>query len=358
MKFALLGMGTVGGGVYDTIRKGNTGLCMKRVLDRRALAELEAIRTENIEDILADPEIEAVVECMGGLEPAYSFVCAALRAKKHVVSSNKHLISTYFRELHELAAENGVALRYTAAAGGGIPWLFNLARARRCDEIRSIEGVINGTTNFILDGMHERGASFDEMLKEAQRLGYAEADPSADIDGLDTRRKCALSASLAFDGIVREQSIPCAGIRGIRAEDIAFCESEGRVCRLMFRARMQNGSVDCAVMPVFVPKDDAAAHIHGCDNIVRLKSRSLGALSLTGAGAGAAPTGTAVVQDLLDIASGAQGYAPRLRALPIEGGTEKASFYLRRGGRQYVMKDISLEDAVKEGADFFAQIKA
>ena len=357
MKIAVLGMGVVGGGVVQTLKEHECGIEVTRILDKRPLEYMEELRTQNIEDILCDDEIEAVVETMGGVKPAYAFVLAALRAKKHVVSSNKQLISAYFRELHEAAAQNGVLLRYTAAAGGGIPWLFNLARARRCDDIVQMEGVINGTTNFILDSMYTSGASFEESLKEAQRLGYAEADPSADIDGLDTRRKCAISASIGFDGFMDEAEIPCFGIRSIKSEDIAFCKKEERVCRLMFSARKSEKGVCACVLPVFVQKGAMEASIHGCENIVSLQAKLLGDFSMIGQGAGGAPTGIAVVQDLIDVAAGVHKHAPSLAKLPLTRCERPCRYYIRKDGRQYISKPMSVEEALREGADFLAQIK-
>ena len=220
-----------------------------------------------------------------------------------------------------------------------------------------IEGVINGTTNYILDGMHEKGASFGEMLGEAQRLGYAEADPSADIDGLDVRRKCAISASVGFNGAVNEADIPCAGVRSVTPEDIAFCEAHNYVCKLMFRARKTENGVVCSVSPVFVSKEDIAAGVHGCGNIVTLEGRALGALSLIGQGAGGAPTGMAVVGDLLDVAAGIKMPVPAMRPLPVLAETEEARFYIRKGSKQYLAERCSVEKVLKEGADFFARIK-
>lgn len=359
MKIAILGMGVVGTGAYEALRGRDTGLEVKRVLDKRRLpGALEALRTEDIGDILADGEIEAVVEAMGGLESAYAYVMAALRAKKHVVSSNKQLVSARFFELHTAAAENGVQLRYTASSGGGIPWLYNLARARRLDDIWKVEGVINGTTNFILDNMHKSGAPFDEILREAQRLGYAEADPAADIDGADTRRKCAISASVAFDGMLEESAIPCFGIRGVSQSDIAFANREGYACRLMFYAQKAVDGVYAAVRPVFLPMDALAAHIHGCDNLVSLYGRLLGPLRLAGQGAGGAPTGLAVAQDLLDVRAGIPGPAPALRPLPLLSGGERGRYYLRKGAQSCIREGISMEEAIKEGADFLAQMEA
>lgn len=356
MKIAILGMGTVGRGCYRALCAHETGLTMKRYLDLRPFEGLEEMRTENINDILEDGEIEAVVETMGGVHPAYEFVIAAMKAKKHVVSSNKWLVSEYWRELHQAAAENGVRFLYTAAAGGGIPWLFNLSRARRCDEILSVSGIINGTTNFILDGMHTSGASFEDMLKKAQSLGYAEADPSADIDGIDARRKCAISAGVAFDGFVDEAEISSFGIRDISADDLRYCEAMGCVCRLMFFAEKVEGGVSAHVSPVFVKKGSTAASVHGCDNYITLSASALGELSFIGQGAGGAPTGVAVAQDLLDVASGVHRHAPAQKDLKLCEIAKKERFYVRKGDRQWITEPVSIGEIFGEGADFFARI--
>ncbi len=356
MNIGLLGMGTVGGGVYNAIVERELGLSVKRILDCRALPGLEKLQTAAFQTILDDPSIDLVVETMGGDEPAFGFVLASLKAHKHVVTSNKLLVSAHFQELHEAAAQNGVQLRYTAAAGGGIPWLYNLSRAKRCDDILTIQGVINGTTNFILDGMHTQNGDFDEMLSQAQRLGYAERDPSADIDGLDTQRKCALSASLAFDAYVPAASIPTAGIRHIAKADVAYCEDMGRICRLMFLAQRCEEGICAHVEPVFVPNGSAAASIHGCGNIVTLTAKHLGDLTMIGQGAGREPTGVAVVQDILDIARGFV-QAPVSTEEARVCASEEHRYYVRRDGAQWISDPVSAAQMHKEGADFFARIE-
>lgn len=174
------------------------GVTIARVLVRRDIEAVRAIATRDFNEIVSDPSIETVVEVMGGEEPALSYVKAALRAKKNVVTANKLMLSLHYAELISLARENGVHLAFSAAVGGGIPWLTNLLRVARVDAVESLGGIMNGTTNFILTAMQQGGADFAETLAEAQRLGYAEADPTADIDGLDVRAKLALSAMLRF----------------------------------------------------------------------------------------------------------------------------------------------------------------
>ena len=218
MKIAILGYGVVGSGAFEILSR--YGYSVKKVLDIRPHDELGDILTNNFDDILNDKEITVVAEAIGGLEPAHTFVVKALKAGKHVVSSNKHLICTYYDELHKLAIENGVNLKFTSSAGGGIPWLYNLKRGVRCDEMEKVMGIMNGTTNFILDAMITDSRDFDDVLKEAQALGYAEANPSADIDGLDTGRKTAISSSLAFDTILTEDDVDIFGLRNIKKSDI------------------------------------------------------------------------------------------------------------------------------------------
>ena len=221
MHIGLLGFGVVGGGVW-ALCAPRDDLNVKRVLLRSPKEGLpEEVVTFNADDILNDPEIDTVVEVMGGLHPAYEYVSAALAQGKNVVTANKALIAAYYTELTALAREKGAALRCTAAVGGGIPWLTNLERVKRLDTVCAVGGIMNGTTNFIMDAMHKAPVDFPAILKEAQDLGYAEADPSADIDGDDIRRKLCISANIAFDAALEETAIPTFGIRTVTAADIA-----------------------------------------------------------------------------------------------------------------------------------------
>ena len=316
MKVAILGFGTVGSGAYEIIRNENCGLTVKRVLDMRVPAGYEDLVTTDYQTILSDTEIEIVAEAIGGLHPAYEFVTAALRAGKHVVSANKHLICHYYKELHALAAENGCEIRFSPAAGGGIPWLYNLRRTARCDKIEALRGIMNGTTNYILDAMQNLGNDFSEALATAQALGYAEADPSADIDGWDVRRKCAISASLAFHTVLSEEDVPTFGIRYITKEDIAYFESLDLSCKLLATARMQNGRLTAYVEPTLLPADAIEGSIGSNFNCISLWGKYVGCLSFVGQGAGKYPTGCALVQDMLDIMENS-GKTPISLAPPV-----------------------------------------
>ena len=203
MKIGLLGYGIVGKGVYDILEE-TPGLEVKYVLDLRDLPELGNKLTKDLNVILADPDVETVVELIGGMHPAYEFVKKSLEAGKNVVTANKLMVSLHYGELVHIAVEKGVSFRYSASAGGGIPWLVNLQRAHRVSRLEKVYGIMNGTTNYILDAMATLGEEFDVALAEAQRLGFAEADPSSDIDGLDTRHKTTLSANVAF-GVVLDE---------------------------------------------------------------------------------------------------------------------------------------------------------
>ncbi|NCB31791.1 MAG: homoserine dehydrogenase, partial [Clostridia bacterium] len=263
MKIALLGFGVVGSGAYKIMAgQPECGVSVKRALVRTMRpGPVEGFLTTNMADILNDPEIELVAEAMGGLEPAYTYVMAAIQAGKHVVTANKQLVCARFRELSQAAEEKGVQLRYTASAGGGVPWLFNLLRAKRLDEIQAITGSINGTSNYILGNMHKNKAPFADVLSEAQRLGYAETDPSADIDGLDLQRKCAISATLAFSARVAEEAIDTAGIRYITAQDITWAEERGLVFKQMMRCRREQGELTAYVEPTLLPCDKPEANL-------------------------------------------------------------------------------------------------
>ena len=248
MNIALLGFGTVGKAFYE-LTLGRSDLRVTSVLSRRPRPELPCTVTNDFDEIVRDRSVGIVVEVMGGLEPAYRYICAAMRAGKHVVTANKQLVCAHYDELLELARECGVSLRCTAAAGGGIPWLTSLSRAARLDEITAVGGILNGTTNYMLSAMTVSGVDYTTCLREAQALGYAEADPTADVEGYDARRKLVLSANLAFGASVREEEIPCFGISSVEKKDFAAWRELGRVCKLFVRAARHEGRISAFVCP-------------------------------------------------------------------------------------------------------------
>ncbi|MBO4818537.1 MAG: homoserine dehydrogenase [Firmicutes bacterium] len=299
MKIAILGYGTVGSGCAEALKGSSAELV--RVLDKREIPEIAHLLTDDYETILKDPDIELVAELMGGEHPAYDFVKEALLAGKHVVTANKQMLSHHFSELTKLAEEKGVCLGYSATAGGGIPWLENLKRYSRVDSIKEIGGVMNGTTNFILDAMQTRGESYDDALKKAQELGYAEADPTADVMGYDVRAKLAISCNLAFGGELDPESIPTTGITGITDETIKCAKESGMSVRLVAKAYMENGNIKAEIAPQLVGQDDPMYMLKGPENLFYLKGERCGTLSFRGAGAGKGPTGANVAADILKI---------------------------------------------------------
>ena len=219
MRIGLLGFGVVGRGVYEiTTAREDMQVVKVLCLEDISLPDAEAVR--DFGEILNDDSIDTVVEAMGGLHPAYDFVRAAIEAGKNVVTSNKALVCTFYDELLPLAEKKGVKLRCTAAVGGGIGWLSELERSRRVQTIRQVGGIMNGTCNYILDNMTRFGLDYADVLKQAQKLGYAEANPSTDVDGIDTWHKVILSSNIAFGVTVDKNTVPVAGIRNIQAQDV------------------------------------------------------------------------------------------------------------------------------------------
>lgn len=296
MRIALLGMGTIGGGVYELAAK--KGIEVVRVLDRVRHTENTTTRIDEIAD---DASIEAVAEMLGGLEPAREYALRCIRAGKHFVTANKLLISRCGVELAREARRVGVRLMFSAACGGGIPFLPSLVRARESDRIVRAGGILNGTTNYILDRMQREGVDFASALADAQALGYAERDPSGDIDGWDTARKVTLIAAAAFGALPSEEEMPVMGIGNIRAEDIRAFKREGLVCRLIGEtARGERGIAAC-VRPVLFREGDAESAVHRNDNLCWYQGEQSGLFRLMGQGAGRYPTAANVLADILSL---------------------------------------------------------
>lgn len=329
MKIALLGFGTVGFGVYE-IAESVEGLDIAYVLDLKKHEGLTAKSVTDITPILEDSSVETVVELIGGLHPAYEFVKSSLLAGKNVVTANKFLICEYYEELNKLAKEKGVSLRYTASVGGGIPWLINLQRIKRFSEVTKIVGILNGTTNFILDSMHKNGSDFSEVLREAQRLGYAEADPSADIDGLDTIRKIIISSNIAFSGVFDNSSANVFGIRNITFKDIEMAEKMGKVVRLLATAEKTENGFAVYSEPTMVDKDSPFASVSDSFNRISVTSNYEGEAAFFGYGAGRYPTAYAVVGDLVDIYEGSlQPYSDSFEPLVADNSGVTGVYYIR-----------------------------
>ncbi len=343
MNIGLLGCGVVGDGILDFCA-GREDLTVTKVLVRRPRPDLGALAVTDIADIVNDEAIGIVAEVMGGLHPAYEYICAALKAGKHVVTANKAVISAYYPELTGLARECGVSLRCTAAVGGGIPWLTNLERCKRLDSICELGGIMNGTTNFIMDAMHASPVSFPEILKQAQELGYAEADPSADIDGDDVRRKLTISANIAFDALVQEEDIPMFGIRTVTDGDIRAFKAHGFVCKLLATAKAAEGGVCAFIEPTLVDSHDLEAAVPKNFNLITYCGEKVGRHSFFGQGAGRYPTAFNAVEDCLDIVAGKPGfYTQAMKPAPVLCGGEAHPYYVRTACPDAFLQSVTVE---------------
>ena len=330
MIIGLLGLGTIGSGIYEHLEKCGD-IRVKRILELKRHPGFEHLETSDYSELLNDPEIDTIVELIGGLEPAHTFTVQALKAGKNVVSANKLMISHHMEELLDLAEENGVQYRFDASVGGSIPLLHNLVRHASADRITGISGIINGTTNLILDVMQLDDRDFADVLKEAQDKGYAEADPSADIDGIDARSKITIASSVAYGRYLRPDDVDTAGIRHITGEDIIFFKQMNRVCRLLASSQLCGETVSAYVEPSLVDSEAVEAGVHANNNIVSVCGDYFGVQSFQGQGAGKDPTAFAVELGLRDIID---GVAPRMRRKPrgyaaVDNSAVAHCYYLR-----------------------------
>ncbi|MDR1693026.1 MAG: homoserine dehydrogenase [Oscillospiraceae bacterium] len=300
-KIAILGYGIVGAGVDAVLREagGFGALAVKYILDIRDLSDSRVVKDFSL--VENDPEIAVVVESIGGRKAAYDFTKRALAAKKHVVTSNKELVAENGAELLRLAKENGVNYLFEASVGGGIPIIHPLCQCMGANVVTDIVGILNGTSNYILTHMEREGVSFDTALKEAQKLGYAEADPSADVDGLDCARKICILANLAFGRHVPPVNISVEGIRGITPAHLREASKAGYALKLLGRAHKKAGELPRVyTAPYLVPKTHPLAAVTDVFNAVVLRGSVTGDVMFYGRGAGARPTASAVISDILD----------------------------------------------------------
>ncbi len=313
IKAAVLGYGTVGRGVYNVIRenkelvneRAGQEIEIKYVLDLRTFPgdPVEKVLTDNFDDIVNDPEIKIVVEVMGGIGAAYEFTRRSLEAGKNVCTSNKELVAEHGLELMRIARENDVNYFFEASCGGGIPIIRALNDCLTADAIDQITGILNGTTNFILTEMTQNvGVSFSKVLKQAQENGFAERDPSADIDAYDPARKIAILSSIIFGSSVDYKDVYTEGIRKTGAEDIRYASTLGYAVKLLAEAKKTEDGIRVYVAPFLIAEDHPLYPINGVMNAVYVHGNMLGDAVFTGAGAGSLPTASAVVADMIDAA--------------------------------------------------------
>ena len=297
MKIAILGFGIVGSGVYE-IARTLKNIEVKKVFEKD-LSKID-IATDSYDEIINDKEIELVVECMGGLHPAYEFIMKALQNKKSVVSANKAVIAKYLDEFLNTSRENKVKFRFEASVGGGVPCLAGIQKIRRVENIDKFYGIFNGTSNFILDNMYRFENEFFTTLKTAQELGYAEVDPSADLDGYDVTNKIIISFALAYDGFIKND-FPCFTMRNITKEDILYFKKQGFVAKYIGEATAKGNEYEASVMLNLFSINTLEANVLSNYNIVTVKSHTMGEIKFYGQGAGKLPTANAIIQDILDI---------------------------------------------------------
>ena len=314
IKAALLGLGTVGSGVYKLVQRRadvmehtiGAELQISKILVHNIDKEREGVDksllTDNWQDICNDDEIEIVIELMGGMEPARTYILDALHAGKHVVTANKDLVAEYGRELLAAADEKGCDFLFEAAVAGGIPIIRPLKQCLAGNEIDQIVGIVNGTTNFILSRMFEENMDFEEALQEASELGYAEADPTADVEGHDAGRKMAIMASIAFHSRVVFSDVFTEGITKISVEDISYAREFDSVNKLLGIARNKEDGIEVGVYPMLIDKNHPLASVRDSFNAVFVHGDAVGDAMFYGRGAGEFPTASAVLGDIIDVA--------------------------------------------------------
>ena len=327
MKIGLLGFGVVGRGVYD-ITASRADMQVAKVICLEDISLPDAEVTRDFNDILNDDTIDTVVEAMGGLHPAYEFVRAAIEAGKNVVTSNKALVASFYDELLPLAESKGVKFRCTAAVGGGIGWLSEVERSRRVQTISRVGGIMNGTCNYILDSMTRLGLDYGEALKQAQALGYAEANPSTDVDGIDTWHKVILSSNIGFGISLDHSNIPAAGISAISAADVENFKAHGLVCKLIGTGKQDNGKYSVYVQPTLFKVGEPESAVPANYNLITLVGDVSGRMSFYGQGAGRYPTAYNVVQDCADLLEGTGFYCPYGEKVNVDN-SETMCYYVR-----------------------------
>lgn len=348
IKIGLLGLGTVGTGVYKLIHMRSdimektigAGLEIKKILvhnkNKRRDGVDESLLTDDWQEIVNDDEIQIIVEVIGGIEPAKTMILEALKHGKNVVSANKDLIAEHGRELLDTAQKYGKDFLFEAAVAGGIPIIRPLKQCLAANEISDVLGIVNGTTNYILTKMTEDGMEFSDALKQAQDLGFAEADPTADVEGLDAGRKVAIMASIAFHSRVVFSDVYTEGITKITAADIAYANEFDSVIKLLGVARNTESGIEVGVYPVMLPKDHPLASVRDSFNAVFIHGDAVDDAMFYGRGAGEMPTASAVTGDVIDVARDLESHCTGrisctcYRQIPVKDfGEARNKFFLR-----------------------------
>ncbi|HZG73271.1 MAG TPA: homoserine dehydrogenase [Chondromyces sp.] len=345
----LLGLGTVGTGVVKMIQENQEQIIhqvgcpvsIKKVLVRnidkdREISFDHGLLTTDPYEVLSDPEIDVIVEVMGGIDETRQYIIDALNSKKHVVTANKDLIALHGLDLQKIAVENGCDLFYEASVAGGIPIIRGLADGLVSDRIHKLMGIVNGTTNFILTKMNKEGFSYEQALSDAQALGFAEADPTSDVEGLDAARKMAILARLAFSMNIELDDVEVSGISSVSKEDLKYGGMLGYTMKLIGYAQQDEERAEVSVQPTFLPNDHALATVNDEYNAVYVYGNAVGETMFYGPGAGSLPTATSVVSDVIAVVknmrlgvNGRSALAPRIEKQLKEANERYAKYFIR-----------------------------
>ncbi len=306
LKIGIIGLGTVGSGVYKTLQEMSdieiVKIAVKNINKPRSVEVPASMLTDNPYELVNDPSIDVVVELVGGVNPAWDFISTAIKNGKHIVTANKELLAKKGEELFNLAEEHNRVVLYEAAIAGGIPIIMPIKTILAGNKIRKIHAILNGTTNYILTKMDTDGASYEDVLKEAQQLGYAETDPTGDVEGFDAAYKITTLATIAFKKRIKIENVYREGITKVRREDMAKANEFGYKIKLIATATIdENDNADVRVHPMLVSKDSMLAHIDYVKNAIAINGHPIGDIVLSGPGAGEFPTASSVVGDILSI---------------------------------------------------------
>lgn len=367
MKIGLIGFGNIGQGVEELIFKQKAkikkrfgeeisvqSILVRNVTKARLAFDKTAIFTDKFDDLIYNPEIDALVEVTGAVDEAYDYLSRGLKAGKHVITANKAVVSKYFEELSQLAVDNNKAFLYEASVGGGVHIIKSIIEDAHLNNISYVRGILNGTCNYILSKIEDEDVEYEKVLKEAQKLGYAEPDPSADVDGLDTLRKTRILSSLIMGGKVREEDISCFGISNIGHDDLQIMKELNASVKLIGEGAVKDGKYYATVMPTFLPKSDIFSQIKSSTNLISYEGNNIGQVSFVGAGAGRYPTADAILRDLVDAMVGSYipGNPISNEEITISNYDMEGYFYIRLN-RKY--EDI-FDGLYEEKTDLFDKV--
>ena len=346
IRIGLIGLGTVGTGVYKSLQSFDNveivKVAVKNINKPRAVEVPREIMTDNPLDVVNHPDIDVVVELIGGVEPAWSYIEAALKNGKHIVTANKELLAKKGEELFTLSEQNNCVVLYEAAIAGGIPLIMPVKTILAGNKINKIQAILNGTTNYILTKMDADGASYEDVLKEAQALGYAETDPTGDVEGFDAAYKITTLATISFNSRIKYENVYREGISHVRTEDMAAANELGYKIKLIASASIdENDNADVRVHPMLVPQNTMLAHTNYVTNAVEMSGHPIGKIVLSGPGAGEFPTASSVIGDILAIAK--------------EFGTTQYLLPMMRCHHHSTAKPVNIDDTYNK---YYLSIKA